>query len=136
MYDIIHEVATELTKELPELEVYYSKSEALPSNKTRFPCIIFDTSDFIVKNSCDTTTLLILNICVNTKDKRKALKELYDYREIIMETIDYLTLSIPLLLKGGTKPQILANINERNKEQDKVYFCSIIDLNYEIRGGI
>lgn len=137
MYNIIHEVATKLTEELPDLEVYYSKSEAIPVNKpTVFPCIIFDTSDLIVENTCDTRTLLIINICVNTQNKRKALKELYDYREIIMETIPYLNLSVSLVLKGGTRPYLLKNINERDKEQDSVYFCSIIDLNYEIRGEI
>jgi hypothetical protein len=53
-----------------------------------------------------------------------------------METIPYLNLSISLVLKGGIRPFLLKNINEREKEQDSVYFCSIIDLRYEIRGEI
>lgn len=137
MYNIIHEVATKLTEELPDLEVYYSKSEAIPVNKlTVFPCIIFDESDLIVENGCDERELLIINVCVNTQNKRKALKELHDYREIIMKTIPYLNLSFSLVAKGGNKPYLLKNINERDKEQDSVYFGSVINMYYEIRGEI
>jgi len=123
--------------EQPELKlvsIYFDEAELSPNNIS-FPCIQFQPMAWRRVNRCTYERELQIRIIVNTRTKRDAIVELYNYEEIVRDAIDNLDFDFELNLIGGSQIAILQYINKDpdSYKSTKTLYGSAIAIRYLLR---
>ena len=136
MNDVLDTLAKGLS-ERPELKlvsIYFDEAELSP-NSISFPCIQFQPMAWRKTKRCEYERELQVRIIVNTRTKRDAIVELYNYEEIVRNAIDDLELDFELDLIGGSQIAILQYINKDpdSYKSTKTLYGSAIAIRYLLR---
>lgn len=136
MNDILDTLAKGLSEQ-PELKlvsIYFDEAELSP-NSISFPCIQFQPMAWRRKSRCEYEREVQIRIIVNTRTKRDAIIELYNYEEIVRNAIDKLELDFEFDLIGGSQIAILQYINKDpdSYKSTKTGYGSAIAIRYLLR---
>lgn len=123
--------------EQPELKlvsIYFDEAELSP-NSISFPCIQFQPMAWRRTSRCEYEREVQIRIIVNTRTKRDAIIELYNYEEIVKKAIDKLELDFEFDLIGGSQIAILQYINKDpdSYKSTKTGYGSAIAIRYLLR---
>lgn len=137
MNEILDTLASGLSKqeELKLVSIYFDEAELSP-NSISFPCIQFQPMAWRkTNNPCEYEREFQIRIIVNTRTKRDAIIELYNYEEIVRNAIEKLELDFEFNLIGGTQPAILQYINKDpdSYKSTKTLYGSAIAIRYLLR---
>lgn len=136
MNDILDTLAKGLSEQ-PELKlvsIYFDEAELSP-NEISFPCIQFQPMAWRRTSRCEYEREVQIRIIVNTRTKRDAIIELYNYEEIVRNAIDKLELDFEFDLIGGSQIAILQYINKDpdSYKSTKTLYGSAIAIRYLLR---
>lgn len=140
MNEILDSLAGKLAQheDLQLISFYFDEAELSP-NTVSFPCIQFQPMAWRNGKFCDYEREFQIRIFVNTRTKREAIIELYNYEEIVRKAVSKIMieedLEFELDLIGGTPPAILQYINKDpdSYKSTKTLFGSAIAIRYLLR---
>lgn len=140
MNEILDSLANKLAQQedLKLISFYFDEAELSP-NTVSFPCIQFQPLAWRKGKFCDYEREFQIRIFVNTRTKRDALIELYNYEEIVRKAVSEIMMTedmeFELDLIGGTQPAILQYINKDpdSYKSTKTLFGSAIAIRYVLR---
>lgn len=140
MNEILDILANKLSshEDLQLVSFYFDEAELSP-NDVSFPCIQFQPLAWRKGKGCDYERELQIRIFVNTRTKREAIIELYNYEEIVRKAVSEIMMEedygFELDLIGGTPPAILQYINRDpdSYKSTKTLFGSAIAIRYLLR---
>lgn len=142
MNEILNTIASNLAKnrDLQLVSFYFDEAELSP-NSISFPCIQLQPLAWKVGKGCDYERELQIRIIVNTRTKRDAIVELYNYEEIVRNAVSELMKEdrgFELYLIGGTQIAILQYINKDpdSYKSTKTLYGSAIAIRYLLRYDI
>lgn len=138
MNEILDTLASNLAKH-PDLQLisfYFDESELSP-NSISFPCIQFQPLAWRVGKGCDYEREVQIRIIVNTRTKREAIMELYNYEVIVRNAVSEIVKEVEFEfnLIGGTQIAILQYINKDpdSYKSTKTLYGSAIAIRYLLR---
>ena len=107
MNEILDTLANNLAKhqDLQLISFYFDEAELSP-NSISFPCIQFQPLSWRVGKGCEYERELQIRIIVNTRTKRDAIIELYNYEVIVRKAVSEIMkeeTGFELDLIGGTQ---------------------------------
>ena len=126
------------SEELKYISIYFDEAELSP-NSISFPCIQFQPMAWRKGTGCEYERELQVRIIVNTRTKRDAIVELYNYEEIVRKTISKIinteNYGFELDLIGGTQIAVLQYINSDpdSYKSTKTLYGSAIAIRYLLR---
>ena len=140
MKEILDALAEGLSQNenLEYISIYFDEAELSP-NSISFPCIQFQPMAWRKGKWCEYERELQVRIIVNTRTKRDAIMELYNYEEIVRSAIDELVrdndFEFELALIGGSQIAILQYINKDpdSYKSTKTLYGSAIAIRYLLR---
>lgn len=140
MNEILDSLANKLSnhEDLQLVSFYFDEAELSPNNVS-FPCIQFQPLAWRKGKGCDYERELQIRIFVNTRTKREAIIELYNYEEIVRKAVSEIMMEedygFELDLIGGTQIAILQYINKDpdSYKSTKTLFGSAIAIRYLLR---
>lgn len=140
MNEILDTLASKLSKhkDLQLVSIYFDEAELSP-NSISFPCIQFQPMAWRKGEGCEFERELQIRIIVNTRTKRDAIVELYNYEEIVRNVINELMMEenygFDLDLIGGTQIAILQYVvkDPDSYKSTKTLFGSAIAIRYLLR---
>ena len=140
MNEILDSLANKLSshEDLQLVSFYFDEAELSPNNVS-FPCIQFQPLAWRKGKGCDYERELQIRIFVNTRTKREAIIELYNYEEIVRKAVSEIMMEedygFELDLIGGTQIAILQYINRDpdSYKSTKTLFGSAIAIRYLLR---
>ena len=140
MNEILDTLAEGLSQnpELQYISFYFDEAELSP-NSISFPCILFQPSAWRKGKFCEYERELQIRIIVNTRTKRDAIIELYNYEETVRNAVDDLMqtndFEFELDLIGGSQIAILQYINSDpdSYKSTKTLYGSAIAIRYLLR---
>ena len=140
MNEILDALAEGLSQNenLEYISIYFDEAELSP-NSISFPCIQFQPMAWRKGKWCEYERELQVRIIVNTRTKRDAIMELYNYEEIVRSAIDELVrdndFEFELDLIGGSQIAILQYINKDpdSYKSTKTLYGSAIAIRYLLR---
>lgn len=122
----ISEVMTSINNAFDEDEayrnipIYWDDMELTPNNPS-FPCILFKLREWTPSKGCFDERVLEIRIMSNTLKPRNTILELWEYEELVRDTIDVLmmnTSDFSLTEIGGSEVLELSP-NRENRESYK-----------------
>jgi hypothetical protein len=138
MNEILDTLAGNLAKH-PDLQLvsfYFDEAELSP-NDISFPCILFQPLAWRVGKGCDYEREVQIRIIVNTRTKRDAIIELYNYEEIVRNAVSEIVKKVDFEfnLIGGTQIAVLQYINKDpdSYKSTKTLYGSAIAIRYLLR---
>lgn len=139
MNEILDTLAKGLSEqpELKMISIYFDESELSP-NSISFPCIQFQPMAWRKGVGCEYEREFQIRIIVNTRTKRDALVELYNYEEIVRKAVSEIMkeeMEFELDLIGGSQIAILQYINSDpdSYKSTKTLYGSAIAIRYLLR---
>lgn len=139
MNEILDTLANNLAKhqDLQLISFYFDEAELSP-NSISFPCIQFQPLSWRVGKGCEYERELQIRIIVNTRTKRDAIIELYNYEVIVRKAVSEIMkeeTGFELDLIGGTQIAILRYINNDpdSYKSTKTLYGSAIAIRYLLR---
>lgn len=140
MNEILDTLAKGLSEreELQYISIYFDEAELSP-NSISFPCIQFQPMAWRTGVGCEYERELQIRIIVNTRTKRDAIVELYNYEEIVRNAVSDILMTtecdFELNLIGGTQIAVLQYINSDpdSYKSTKTLYGSAIAIRYLLR---